>query len=59
MPNIDIPVSDELKKLFELPQCVDIKLPKPSPIKITLPTGGGSLNAIADISKGILPCLSR
>jgi hypothetical protein len=53
MPNIDIPISDELKKLFEMPKCVDISLPKPSPIKITLPTGGGSLNAIADISKGI------
>jgi hypothetical protein len=45
-------VSADLQKLFELPACVDIKLPPPEKLEITLPTGG-SLQAIADISKGI------
>ena len=52
MPNIDIPLPVDLKALFDLPPCEDIKLPSPSPLKITLPTGG-SINALTDISKGI------
>lgn len=52
MPNIDIELSADLKELFELPPCEDLKLPSPSPLKITLPTGG-SINALTDISKGI------
>ncbi len=52
MPNIDIPISLDLKELLELPPCDDLKLPSPSPLKITLPTGG-SINALTDISKGI------
>jgi hypothetical protein len=52
MPNIDIELSADLKKLFELPPCEDLKLPAPSPLKVTLPTGG-SINALTDISKGI------
>jgi hypothetical protein len=52
MPNIDIELSADLKKLFELPPCEDMKLPEPAPLKITLPTGG-SINALTDISKGI------
>ncbi|HYO91895.1 MAG TPA: hypothetical protein VEQ40_09670 [Pyrinomonadaceae bacterium] len=52
MPNIDITVDADLQKMFELPACADIQLPQPSPIKITLPTGG-TLNAFADISKGV------
>ena len=52
MPNIDIPISVDLKQLLELPPCEDLKLPAPSPLKITLPTGG-SINALTDISKGI------
>ncbi|HWG95759.1 MAG TPA: hypothetical protein VN647_01645 [Nitrospira sp.] len=52
MPNIDVTVSSDLKKLFELPPCKDVKLPGPKPVKVTLPTGG-SIQAFADISKGI------
>ena len=52
MPNIDFKVSADLQKLFELPACADIRLPPPEKLEITLPTGG-SLKAIADISKGI------
>jgi len=52
MPEIDIPLPLDVKKLFDLPPCADLKLPSPSPLKITLPTGG-SINALTDISKGI------
>jgi hypothetical protein len=52
MPTMDIKVSPDLQKLFELPSCVDIRLPKPEPLKLQLPTGG-TIQAFADISKGI------
>jgi hypothetical protein len=52
MPNIDIKVSADLQKLFKLPDCDDIKLPKPEPLKLNLPLGG-AMQAMADISKGI------
>jgi hypothetical protein len=52
MPNIDLKVPVDVKKLFELPPCSMIKLPSPKPLKLQLPTGG-SIQAFADISKGI------
>jgi hypothetical protein len=52
MPNLDIEVSADLKELFKLPDCIDVELPKPSPMSVTLPTGG-TLKAFTDISKGI------
>jgi hypothetical protein len=52
MPNIDIAVSADLKKLFDLPPCKDVKLPGPKPLKVTLPSGG-SIQAFSDMSKGI------
>jgi hypothetical protein len=52
MSQIDIVVSADLQEAFNLPACADISLPKPSPLKIHLPTGG-TLSAISDISKGI------
>ncbi len=52
MPNIDITVSADLQKAFQLPPCEEIKLPLPSPLKVHLPTGG-TISALADISKGI------
>ena len=52
MPNIDIPVSHDLEQLFQLPACSEIRLPKPSKLKIALPMGG-TLSAITDVSKGI------
>src|ERR1700674_4974257 len=52
MPKLDIPVSADLQEMFNLPPCSEIRLPKPSPIKVTLP-GGGTLSAISDLSKGI------
>jgi hypothetical protein len=52
MPNIDIAVSADLEQLFQLPPCADITLPAASGLSVQLPTGG-SLQAFADISKGI------
>jgi len=52
MPNIDIPIPPDLKKALQFPPCSQVKLPTPSPLKITLPTGG-TLNAFSDLSKGI------
>jgi hypothetical protein len=52
MPNIDIEVSADLQDMFALPDCVDISLPPPKPLKIQLP-GGGTLSAFSDLSKGI------
>jgi hypothetical protein len=52
MASIDISVSADLQELFQLPSCADISLPTASGLSIQLPTGG-SLQAFADISKGI------
>jgi hypothetical protein len=52
MPNIDIAVDGDLRKLFNLPPCSEISIPGPKPLKVQLPTGG-SISAFADISKGI------
>jgi hypothetical protein len=53
MPEIDIEgVSPDLQQLFQLPQCADITLPSAGSLSVQLPTGG-TLQAFADISKGI------
>lgn len=52
MAGIDIAVSADLEQLFQLPSCADITLPSASGLSVQLPTGG-SLQAFADISKGI------
>jgi hypothetical protein len=52
MPNIDIAVDADLAQLFQLPSCADLQLPSAGPLKVQLPTGG-SIQAFADISKGI------
>lgn len=53
MPNIDIAgVDANLQQMFQLPPCSDITLPSAGSISVQLPTGG-SLQAFADISKGI------
>jgi hypothetical protein len=52
MPNIDIPIEIDVKQMFDLPPCDDIKIPFPSPLKVQLPTGG-TIQAFSDISKGI------
>jgi hypothetical protein len=52
MPNIDIQVSADLQELFDLPDCADVSIPPPSPIRIQLP-GGGTLSSFSDLSKGV------
>lgn len=52
MPNIDIPVPDELRELMEAPKCLDLQPPPPRQLKVTLPSGG-SLTALHDLGKSI------
>jgi hypothetical protein len=52
MPNIDIPIPADLNRMFQFPPCSQVQLKTPSPLKITLPTGG-TLTAFSDLSKGI------
>ncbi len=49
---MDIPIDANLTDLMQLPNCGDVKIPFPSPIKVTLPTGG-TISSFSDISKGI------
>lgn len=48
----EIEVSADLFEMLKVPQCVDIRLPKPQKLDITLPTGG-KIQAITDASKAI------
>jgi hypothetical protein len=52
MPNLDIPVSAEVQAMIDLPACIDISIPPPKKLKVTLP-GGGTLTAFSDLSKGV------
>ncbi|WP_454698340.1 hypothetical protein [Arthrobacter humicola] len=52
MARIDIPVSDSVQSALDLPPCAKLRIPPPSPLSLTLPTGG-SLKAMTDLSKGI------
>src|SRR6266851_3155422 len=52
MPELDIPISADLQKLFHLPTCELIGLPPVKPLRVRLPSGG-ELKAFSDISKGI------
>jgi hypothetical protein len=49
---IDLNIPVDLAEAMELPECQDIELPQPGLPQITLPTGG-TLKAVADLSKGI------
>ncbi len=49
---MDIKVSPDLQKMFDLPECASISIPPPKPLKVQLP-GGGTLKAFADLSKGV------
>lgn len=52
MPNIDIPIPDDLQELLAAPKCLDLKLPEPKNLQVTLPSGG-SLKALQDMGKSI------
>jgi hypothetical protein len=53
MPGIDIEVSASLQEAIDGLSCDALRIPQPSPLEIHLPTGGGSLKAFTDMSKGI------
>jgi hypothetical protein len=52
MPTLDIPVTADLQKMFDLPTCELISLPPAVPLRVRLPSGG-ELKAFSDLSKGI------
>lgn len=52
MPQIDIPVNASLQELLNIQPCEVLRIPLPSPTKITLPSGA-ALQAFTDLSKGI------
>src|SRR5260370_35369106 len=53
MADIDINVSPDLKKLFDLEPCEMIRLPSPKKLTVQLPVGGAPIQAFSDISKGV------
>ncbi len=53
MADIDINVSPDLKKLFDLEPCEMIRLPSPKKLTVQLPVGGATIQAFSDISKGV------
>jgi len=52
MPQIDIPLKPDIRKLLDMTPCEFVKLPAPAPMKVQLPTGS-TIKAFTDISKGI------
>ncbi|MEX2500622.1 MAG: hypothetical protein WD397_17285 [Wenzhouxiangellaceae bacterium] len=50
--NIDIALREDLQEALKQPACLDVSLPKPSNVSVTLPNGG-RIKGIADITKGI------
>jgi hypothetical protein len=52
MPNVDIPIPDDLKEALEAPKCIDLSFPPPKPLSITMPTGS-VLRVPTDLSKNI------
>jgi hypothetical protein len=52
MPNIDIPIPDELQELLAAPKCLDLSFPPPKKMTVTLP-GGGRIMALHDLGKSI------
>lgn len=52
MATIDIKLPASVSKTLEAPKCLDIKLPKPGRIDLTLPSGS-KLQGIADATKGV------
>lgn len=52
MPELDIPVPDELAELLAAPKCADLEFPPPKTLQVSLPSGG-TLKSIQDMSKAI------
>jgi hypothetical protein len=52
MPDIDIPIPDDLKEALEAPKCIDLSFPAPKKLTIQMPTGS-ILSVPSDLSKNI------
>ncbi len=52
MANVDIPVPDELREALSAPKCIDLSLPEPKKITVTLPTGA-SLTSLNNAGQNI------
>jgi hypothetical protein len=52
MAKIDVELSADIQEPLSIPRCVDLRLPQAKMPEIRLPTGG-SIKAIADLTKGI------
>lgn len=50
--DVEIPIPDDLKALFEIPTCEAISLPEAAQLQLRLPNGA-TLSSISDLSKGI------
>jgi hypothetical protein len=52
MYRIDVKLPDDIQQQLAIPDCIDLRLPKPRLPQIRLPTGG-SIKGIADLTKGV------
>jgi hypothetical protein len=52
MPNIDIPIPEDLKEALAAPKCIDLSFPPPKKLSIQMPTGA-IMQVPADLSKNI------
>jgi hypothetical protein len=52
MYRIDVKLPDDIQQQLAIPDCMDLRLPKPKLPQIRLPTGG-SIKGIADLTKGV------
>lgn len=52
MANVDIPVPDELRETLSAPKCIDLSLPKPKKLTVTLPSGL-TLSSLANAGQNI------
>lgn len=52
MAQVDIPVPESLRKALSAPVCLDLSLPKPKKLKVTLPSGA-ALTSLANIGQNV------
>lgn len=52
MANVDIPVPDELRQALSAPKCIDLSLPEPKKLTVTLPSGA-SLTSLHNVGQNI------
>lgn len=52
MAQVDIELPERLQEFLAQPRCLDLSLPEPASLSLTLPNGG-KIKAIGDVTKGI------